>query len=158
MISVRTEIKKLRIILALACCFTSSTHAVAQATAAPRAAGTVFRDCRTCPEMVVLPAGSFTMGSSAEERSRAASHGSSLGSVADEAPQHQVSSPSFALGKNDVTRGEYAAFTRETGYPAGDGCGAGRAIFKWEKDPKLTWENPGHPQTDRDPVVCVSYR
>jgi formylglycine-generating enzyme required for sulfatase activity len=30
--------------------------------------------------------------------------------------------------------------------------------FKWEKDPKLTWENPGHAQTDRDPVVCVSWQ
>src|SRR5437764_11893589 len=156
MISLRTEMKKLRIILALACGFTTSTHAVAQAKAAPRAVGTVFRDCRACPEMVVLPAGTFTMGSSAEEKSWAATHGSSMGSVADEAPQHQVPLPSFALGKYDVTRGEDAAFARETGYPAGHGCGRGRAIFKWEKDPKLTWENPGHAQTDRAPVVRVS--
>ena len=55
------------IVLALANSFTTSTHASAQAKAAPRAAGTIFRDCRACPEMVVLPAGSFTMGSSAEE-------------------------------------------------------------------------------------------
>jgi hypothetical protein len=53
MISLRTEMKKLRLILALACSFTTSTHAVAQAKAAPRAAGTLFRDCRACPEMVV---------------------------------------------------------------------------------------------------------
>jgi len=129
-----------------------------QPATAQRAPGTVFRDCPDCPEIVVVPAGSFTMGSSAEEKSWAASHGSSLGSVADEAPQHQVSVPSFALGKYDVTRGEYAAFARETGYPAGDGCGRGRAIFKWEKDSKLTWENPAHAQTDRDPVVCVSWQ
>jgi formylglycine-generating enzyme required for sulfatase activity len=120
--------------------------------------GTVFHDCPDCPEMVVLPAGSFTMGSSAEEKSWAASHGGSMYAVADEAPQHQVSLPSFAMGKYDVTRGEYAAFARETGYPAGDGCGGGRAIFKWEKDPRLTWENPGYAQTDRDPVVCVSWQ
>src|SRR3984885_14067303 len=154
MISLCTEMKKLSIILALACSFT----AVAHAKEAPRAAGTVFRDCRACPEMVVLPAGSFTMGSSAEEKSWAASHGGSMYAVADEAPQHPVSLPSFALGKYDVTRGEYAAFARETGYSAGDGCGRGRAIFKWVKYPKLTWENPGHAQTDRDPVVCVSWR
>jgi formylglycine-generating enzyme required for sulfatase activity len=158
MISLRAEMIKLRVILALACSFTTSTHAAAQAKAAPGAAGTVFRDCRACPEMVVLPAGSFTMGSSPEEKSWAASHGSSLGSVADEAPQHQISLPSFALGKYDVTRGEYAAFAREVGYPAGDGCGRGRAIFKWEKDPKSTWGNPGQTQTDRDPVVCVSWQ
>jgi len=136
----------------------SSTHAEAQAKAASRVAGAVFRDCSTCPEMVVLPAGSFTMGSSAEEKFWAASHGGSMEAVADEAPQHQVSLSSFALGKYDVTRGEYAAFTRDTGYPAGDGCGRGRAIFKWEKDSKLNWENPGHSQDDRDPVVCVSWQ
>ena len=70
----------------------SSTHAEAQVKAASRVAGAVFRDCSTCPEMVVLPAGSFTMGSSAEEKSWAASHGGSMEAVADEAPQHQVSS------------------------------------------------------------------
>ncbi|HYL62902.1 MAG TPA: SUMF1/EgtB/PvdO family nonheme iron enzyme [Candidatus Methylomirabilis sp.] len=126
--------------------------------APPRAPGSVFRDCPNCPEMVVIPAGSFTMGSSTAEKSWAASHGGSMYAVSDEAPQHQVSLPAFALGKYDVTRGEYAAFARETGYPAGDGCGGGRAIFKWEKDPKLTWENPGFKQTDRDPVVCVTWR
>jgi formylglycine-generating enzyme required for sulfatase activity len=75
MISLRTEMKKLRIILALACSFTASTLALAQSKAAPRAAGSVFRDCPDCPEMVVIPAGSFTMGSSAEEKSWAAGHG-----------------------------------------------------------------------------------
>src|SRR5438045_266208 len=29
-----------------------------------------FRDCADCPEMVVVPPGSFTMGSSAQERVR----------------------------------------------------------------------------------------
>jgi formylglycine-generating enzyme required for sulfatase activity len=156
-IPLRTEMKTLRVILALACSFAAFTHAAAQAKAPGRAPGTVFRDCHKCPEMVVVPAGSFTMGSSSEEKSWAASHGSSVGSVADEAPQHQVTLRSFALGKYDITRGEYAAFARETGYPAGDGCGRGRAIFKWEKDPKVTWKDPGFAQTDRDPVVCVSW-
>ena len=133
---------------------------VLQSTGAqlPGQPGSVIRDCPGCPEMVVLAAGSFTMGSSADEKSWAASHGGSAGSVADEAPQHQVSVPSFALGKYDVTRGEYAAFVREAGYAAGDGCGHGRAILKWEKDPKVTWDNPGYAQMDRDPVVCVSWQ
>jgi formylglycine-generating enzyme required for sulfatase activity len=162
--------KKLRIFLPLALFVVAASAPQAQTPRTSRVVnpkaneigaakpGTVFRDCPDCPEMVVLPAGRFTMGSSAEDKSWAASHGGSRGAVADEAPQHQVSLPSFALGKYDVTRGEYAAFARETGYPAGDGCGRGRAIFKWEKDPKLTWENPGHAQTDRDPVVCVSWQ
>lgn len=120
------------------------------------APGTVFRDCPRCPEMVVIPAGHFTMGSSAAEKSWAAGHGGSAGSVADEAPQHDVSVPSFALGKYDVTRDEYAAFVRETGYPAGDGCGVDS--FKWVKRPDLTWQHPGFEQTGRDPVVCVTWR
>ena len=123
----------------------------------PRVRGAVFRDCPDCPEMVVLPAGRFNIGSSPGEKSWAASHGGSLASVADEAPQHSVILQSFALGKYDVTRGEYAAFAREAAYPAGDGCGRGHAVLTYQKDPKLTWENPGHAQTDRDPVVCVNW-
>src|SRR5436190_22984005 len=90
---------------------------VAQKPAAGKP-GKIFRDCPDCAEMVVLPAGSFTMGSSAEEQSWAASHGGSRGAVADEAPQHQVSLPLFALGKYDVTRDESAAFAWATGYTA----------------------------------------
>src|SRR5207237_9302523 len=116
------------IVLALVYSAAPCTQAAAQVKPSGRASGAVFRDCRACPEMVVLPAGSFIMGSSAEEKSWAASHGGSMKAVADEAPRHEVSLPSFALGKYDVTRGEYAAFARETGYPAGDGCGRGRAV------------------------------
>src|SRR5437667_2909510 len=123
------------------------------ATAKP---GTVFRDCPDCPDMVVIPAGNFTMGSSAAEKSWAASHGASAESVSDEAPQHHVTLKSFALGKYDVTRAEYAAFVRETGYPPGDGCG--KDSFKWDKQPNLNWQNPGFSQTDRDPAVCVSWQ
>jgi formylglycine-generating enzyme required for sulfatase activity len=120
-----------------------------------REPGAVFRDCSECPEMVVLPAGQFTMGSSTEEKSWAASHGGSLAAVADEAPQHKVTVPSFAIGKYDVTRGEYAAFVRETNHPAGDGCG--RDSFKWNEDSGLSWQAPGFTQSERDPVVCVSW-
>lgn len=89
--------------------------------ASARVPGSVFRDGPDCPEMVVVPAGNFTMGSSAAQKFWAASRGGNLESVADESPQHSVSLRSFALGKYDVTRGEYAALVRETGYSAGDG-------------------------------------
>jgi formylglycine-generating enzyme required for sulfatase activity len=125
-------------------------------TTSGRAPGSVFRDCPDCPEMVVIPTGNFTMGSSSAEKSWAASQVGSAEGVADEAPQHDVSMPSFAMGKYDVTRGEYAAFVRETGHSTGDGCG--RDSFKWEKRPDLTWQHPGFKQTDRDPVVCVSWQ
>jgi formylglycine-generating enzyme required for sulfatase activity len=130
-----------------------TTPAVATSASVP---GTVFRDCPDCPEMVVVPAGNFTMGSSASEKSWAASHGESLESVDDESPQHQVSLRSFALGRYDVTRGEYAALVRETGYPAGDGWGLDS--FKWNKQAGVSWQNPGFSQTERDPVVCASWQ
>jgi formylglycine-generating enzyme required for sulfatase activity len=75
--------------------------------------------------------------------------------VADEAPQHEVTLPRFALGRYAVTRGEYAAFVRETGRSAGDGCG--RDSFKWDEDPSLSWQASGFTQSERDPVVCVSW-
>lgn len=120
------------------------------------APGREFRDCPDCPQMVIVPAGRFIMGSSAAEKAWAAAHGTSLGSVADEAPQHEVSVPSFAIGKYDVTRGEYAVFVRETGHTAGDGCGPDS--YSWKKRPDLNWQNPGFNQTDRDPAVCVSWQ
>ena len=120
-----------------------------------RSPGSVFRDCPACPEMVVIPAGSFTMGSSPAEKQWAASYGGSVEAVADEAPQHVVMLRTFALGRYPVTRGQYAAFVRETGYPLGDGCG--RDSFKWNKDAGLNWKHPGFDQGDRDPVVCVSW-
>jgi formylglycine-generating enzyme required for sulfatase activity len=125
-----------------------------------RMPGTVFRDCPDCPEMVVVPAGSFTMGSAAAEKSWAVSHGATPGSVSDESPQHVVSLRSFALGRYDVTRGEYAAFVQETKYSAGEGCHGGSTDFNNSKWPNLaaaSWQNPGFHQTERDPVVCVSW-
>jgi formylglycine-generating enzyme required for sulfatase activity len=137
------------------------TKSAADASAATvstsgRAPGTTFRDCPECPEMVVVPEGNFTMGSSDAEKSWAASHGGSAESVSDESPQHNVSLPSFALGKYDVTRGEYAAFVRDAGYPAGSGCFES-SMPKSNKRADGNWQTPGFEQSDRDPVTCVSW-
>ena len=89
------------------------------------------------PEMVSLPGGGFLMGSPEGVTE----------SDDDERPQHQVTVPAFALSKYAVTRAEFAAFVNETGF-LNIGC-----------DGKEThsWSNPGFGQTDRDPVVCVSW-
>ena len=69
--------------------------------------GQSFRDCSQCPEMVVVPAGSFVMG--APESEAMGRH--------DERPQHRVTIPEdFAVGKYEVTRRQYAAFVSATGY------------------------------------------
>ncbi|HAJ45145.1 MAG TPA: hypothetical protein DCL54_01005, partial [Alphaproteobacteria bacterium] len=70
------------------------------ATASARTPGTVFRDCQNCPEMVVVAAGRFTMGSPATEEYR----------DDDEGPQRQVTiAKAFAVGKFEVTFAEWDA-------------------------------------------------
>lgn len=141
-------------------CARGATGYRAQSVSMP---GNALHDCPTCPEMIVIPAGSFVMGSSAAEKSWAATHGGSRGSVADESPQHSVAIPSFALARYDVTRDEYADFVRETGYPAGDGCqiSPGANGFYDGTNPikqsEGSWRNTGFAQSGRDPVVCVSW-
>ena len=58
----------------------------------------MFRDCADCPEMVMMPAGKFLMGSPSSEPNREEA----------EIP-HEVSITRFAIGKFDVTFDEWAA-------------------------------------------------
>ena len=55
--------------------------------------GTEAKDCSDCPEMVVIPAGSFEMG----------------GTGSDETPVHRVTLRSFSMGKTEVTQGQWRA-------------------------------------------------
>jgi len=60
------------------------------------ATGKSFRDCADCPEMVVIPPGSFEMGSNNGED--------------NEKPVHRVTiGKAFALGKTEVTQGQWKA-------------------------------------------------
>ena len=52
--------------------------------------GQVIKDCADCPEMVVIPAGSFTMGSSAAEQALANSAGLAANFTSRENPQHRA--------------------------------------------------------------------
>jgi formylglycine-generating enzyme required for sulfatase activity len=61
--------------------------------------GQVLRECPVCPELVVIPAGRFTMGSPPDEAER----------DPDEGPQRQVSIARFALGRMEVTQGQWRA-------------------------------------------------
>jgi formylglycine-generating enzyme required for sulfatase activity len=122
----------------------------------PGAVGSVFRECPDCPEMVVIPVGTFAMGSTDAEKAWAVAHGAAAGSVADEAPQHAVSVRSFALGKYTVTRSEFAAFVKDSGYTPGKGCyETGNPHSPLHAD--ASWQAPGFDQTDRDPAICVSW-
>jgi sulfatase modifying factor 1 len=113
----------------------------------------IIKDCADCPPLVVVPAGSFAMGSSEQEATRETM---AQPYIADELPEHKVTiAKPFALGEYPVTRGEFAVFVREAGYNP-KGC----LLYtsgKWLNDQKRSWKNPGYIQTDKHPVVCVSF-
>ena len=74
-------------------------------------AGKKFRECSGCPEMVVIPGGSYMMGSPSGEEGRSKGEG----------PLHEVRIPRrFAVGKYEVTFAEWDACV------AGGGCGGYR--------------------------------
>jgi formylglycine-generating enzyme required for sulfatase activity len=71
-----------------------------------------FRSCPECPEMIVVPAGSFTMGSPAREEGREP-WDRMKGS---ESPQHEVAiAKAFAVGKFEVTFAEWDACVSDGG-------------------------------------------
>jgi hypothetical protein len=49
------------------------------------------------------------------------------------------------------------AFVRETGYSTGGGCTL-RTVHDYVAQPDAGCNKPGFAQTDRDPVVCVSWQ
>jgi len=110
--------------------------------------GQTFRDCSDCPEMVVIPAGSFTMGSPASEANR----------QTDEGPQRRITfARNFAVGRFEVTRGQYAAFTRSSGRADGGNCYTVNASGSSEQTASATWRSPGFTQGEDHPVVCVNW-
>ena len=122
--------------------------------------------------MVVVPAGSYQMGSPESELWRRESEG----------PVHEVTiAAPFALGRHEVTVSEFGRFVDETGYSAEESC---RVL---EKDSVAAcegmiegllnecvgdvndyeipsavfagrhWRNPGFRQDGSHPVTCVSW-
>ena len=76
-----------------------------KAAKAPPRAGHMFKDCENCPEMVVIPAGSFTMGSPASEAGRRPNE-----------PQSRVTiARAFAVSRTEVTWDQWEACVRARG-------------------------------------------
>jgi formylglycine-generating enzyme required for sulfatase activity len=117
----------------------------------PAATQGVFRDCPDCPQLVVVPAGTFLLGTSADEREVDRGRG--------EAPPLPVTiTRPYAIGRYEVTVAEFRAFVTAANYPATGDCrvASGGA---WTQLPDRNWRDPGFaaPQADNEPVVCVSW-
>jgi formylglycine-generating enzyme required for sulfatase activity len=98
----------------------------------------------------LLPAGSFRMGSPADQ------------GKADERPQHRVDlSRSFHMTTTPITVGQFRRFVEASGYRTtaelGTGAWVWNGVNDWVQKGTANWRNPGFPQTDDHPVVCVSW-
>lgn len=112
------------------------------------AAGTSpFRDCAECPEMVVVPAGEFQMGSAPAP-----------GLPSDEAPVRTVDiAHPFAMSRYEITVSQFLSFATETRRAPTSDC------FVWENglgksSPGKDWVDPNYAQTPEHPVVCVDWQ
>lgn len=120
---------------------------------------TEYRDCENCPTMVIVPPGSFLMGSPDPEEGRAD----------DEGPQHEVHlAKAFAMGKYEVTRGQFRTFVQATSYRTqaemnGKGCITLTAQEQGNQrgwTARQNWRNAElfnlKQNNDDHPVLCVT--
>lgn len=133
--------------LALLAALVLALHDGANATDGLRP-GRVFKDCRDCPEMVVVPPGQFMMGREGGEKDRY------------EGPVRKVTiGYAFAVGRFELTNAEYRRFVEATGHKtAGSGC---NVFFgdRVEPLPNTSWRDPGYGRRIRDdePVACIRW-
>ncbi|WP_220814888.1 dihydropyoverdine dehydrogenase [Pseudomonas paralcaligenes] len=119
-------------------CLAAASSAQASDKSSPL--GTIFKDCQDCPEMVLLPAGSFVMGAPQDE----------LGRQPDEGPQRTVTfAKPFAISRYQVTAAELDAYIKQSG-----------VVIKSGDERPGRWCEAGKPsyeQGPRQPAVCVDY-
>jgi formylglycine-generating enzyme required for sulfatase activity len=100
--------------------------------------GDVVKDCPHCPEIVLVPAGTFTMGAAADDREA---------TPAELPPRAVRFWPGFGIGRYEVTVSEYRRFAIGTGR-AMPACPGASAQAELETEPPR--------DTGRLPVTCVS--
>jgi formylglycine-generating enzyme required for sulfatase activity len=83
-------------------------------------------------EIVTVSGGSFWMGAS----------GQTDGLTSDTVPRHQVSLGSFGVAKYPVSRQQFSAFVKDSGYTFKGVC---------------NWRDPGYVQGPDHPVVCMDW-
>jgi len=105
-----------------------------------------FQECIDCPVMVGIPAGSFIMGSPANEP----------GHFDNEGPQHAVSVRAFALAKYPVTSEQFLSFLQATGYKPAP-CNE-RLDLRWHPAERNFARPPVETEPPQWPAVCLEWK
>ena len=108
------------------------------------------------PEMIVIPTGSFEMGSPDREKDRSSNEG----------PQHRVTfERGFALSVTEVSVGQFARFIQATGYRTDADISGGTQVYnlesgRMEERKGVNWRRDyiGEEATADLPVIHVSWR
>src|SRR5262245_35788962 len=128
-------------------------------------------------QMVLVPAGEFTMGNDAPVQDMATLYPAyelkRLQDLADEAPAHRVRiTRPFYMAKHEVTVGQFRQFLAASGHvpeSVADGTGGYGYNAAYDpattrrgdafegRNPRYSWQNPGFAQTDAHPVVNVTW-
>ncbi len=122
--------------------------------------GQVFSDSisrlnRSAPDMVVIPAGSFMMGSPDNESDR----------FSNEGPRHRVTfDRGFALSRTEISVGEFSVFVDDTGYRTDAERAGNSRVYdlrtgRMDRQNGITWRNDyvGDPAEPDLPVIHVSW-
>ena len=106
----------------------------------------------TGPAMRVIPAGEGPMGSPAEE----------IGHREDERLYRAKVAAPFAMSQTEITLGQFGRFVEVAGYRTeADRESACLRVddrgVELVTDLSLSWNSPGYPVSDQNPVVCVTW-
>ncbi|WP_020560150.1 formylglycine-generating enzyme family protein [Thiofilum flexile] len=139
----------------------TSTPATPTTTTSPPSSGSSDKvgDPGDIPDMIQIPGGEYTMGCTP-------GWDDTLGGCrASEYPAHTVTLPTFRLARHEVTVGQFKRFVADTGYQTiaeqnHQGCTIPNPANpgQWILSDQHNWRNPGFPQTNVHPVVCISWQ
>jgi len=112
--------------------------------------GTEVWECALCPKVRAYRSGDLWVGSADWDPNRRPNEPKmSVLEIPDD----------YALGAYEVTRGEYEAFVSATNREITGGCLTDRLEpGKWVEDAKASFRDPGFPQDENHPAVCVSWQ
>jgi formylglycine-generating enzyme required for sulfatase activity len=122
-------------------------------TAQAHEPGDIIKDCDVCPEIVVVPPGSFKMGWDGAEPVRP----SEIRRY--EGPERRVTiTRAYGAGRYEITNEQFAAFIDATGYVPLEGCNLWDG-WNARFDKALGWRDPGYGRAPlpAEPVACVNW-